>query len=79
MLFRSDHRFAIQGNLDPLTLLAPWDTLKKYAQELLDVGMQENGYIFNLGHGLFPEAPLDQLRRLTAFVHEYSKQGGNQK
>ncbi len=76
---RTDHRFAIQGNLDPLTLLAPWDTLKKYAQELLDVGMQENGYIFNLGHGLFPEAPLDQLRRLTAFVHEYSKQGGNQK
>ena len=42
------------------------------AARVIDEGLAEPGYIFNLGHGLFPEASLDKLRELTEFVHEYS-------
>ncbi|XID95502.1 uroporphyrinogen decarboxylase [Paenibacillaceae bacterium WGS1546] len=67
-------RFAIQGNLDPYVLTAPQDVIHERAAKLLDEGMKEPGYIFNLGHGLFPEASLDKLRELTAFIHRYSEQ-----
>jgi uroporphyrinogen decarboxylase len=36
------------------------------------MGMQQDGYIFNLGHGVFPEVQPDTLKRLTSLVHEYS-------
>ncbi|MMZ69859.1 Uroporphyrinogen decarboxylase [compost metagenome] len=48
------------------------DTIKQYAKELIDQGSEAPGYIFNLGHGLFPEASLEKLRELTDYVHEYS-------
>lgn len=35
--------------------------------------MEQPGYIFNLGHGVFPEVNPDTLKRLTTFIHEYSK------
>lgn len=63
---------AIQGNLDPYVLTAPIEVIKRYAAEIIDEGIQEPGFIFNLGHGLYPEASLDKLRELTEFVHEYS-------
>jgi uroporphyrinogen decarboxylase len=66
--------FAVQGNLDPYVLTAPADVVKKEAAAIIDEGIQAPGYIFNLGHGLFPEASLDKLRELTEFVHEYSEQ-----
>lgn len=50
------------------------EVLKERAKELIDEGIREPGYIFNLGHGLFPEASLDTLRELTEYVHEYSEQ-----
>lgn len=62
----------VQGNLDPALLLAPWEKIEARAKEILDQGMKQPGYIFNLGHGVFPEVQPDTLRRLTAFVHEYS-------
>ncbi|KOO50228.1 uroporphyrinogen decarboxylase [Priestia koreensis] len=62
----------VQGNLDPALLLAPWDVLEAKAKEVLDQGMQNPGYIFNLGHGVFPQVNPETLKRLTAFVHEYS-------
>lgn len=65
--------FAVQGNLDPLLLTAPQDVLEERAQELIDQGMLEPGYIFNLGHGLFPEAALEKIQALTAFVQQYSR------
>jgi uroporphyrinogen decarboxylase len=55
-------------------LTAPFDYLSQQAARIIDAGIQEPGYIFNLGHGLFPEASLEQLKELTAFVHAYSKQ-----
>lgn len=65
---------AIQGNLDPALLLAPWEVLEEKTRKILDMGMQhEAGFIFNLGHGVFPEANPDILKRLTDFVHDYSR------
>ncbi|CAM3519640.1 uroporphyrinogen decarboxylase [Cytobacillus oceanisediminis] len=62
----------VQGNLDPAILLAPWDVIEEKAKAILDQGMAQPGYIFNLGHGVFPEVNPDTLRKLTAFIHEYS-------
>jgi uroporphyrinogen decarboxylase len=70
---RTEDRFAVQGNLDPYVLTAPMSVIREQARRILDEGMREPGFIFNLGHGLFPEAPLDKLRELTAFVHTYSE------
>lgn len=69
---RLDNRFAVQGNLDPFVLTAPMSVIKEQAKEIMDLGMEQPGYIFNLGHGLFPEASLDKLKELTDFIHEYS-------
>lgn len=70
---RVGERFAVQGNLDPMVLTAPWEVIQRYAKEIMDQGMDKPGYIFNLGHGLFPEASIDKLKMLTDFVHHYSE------
>lgn len=62
----------VQGNLDPAILLAPWEVIEERAKAILDQGMAQPGYIFNLGHGVFPQVNPDTLTRLTNFVHEYS-------
>jgi uroporphyrinogen decarboxylase len=62
----------LQGNLDPSFLLAPWSVIEERTKEILDQGMKEPGFIFNLGHGIFPEVKVETLQRLTAFVHEYT-------
>lgn len=71
---RTGGKFAIQGNLDPYVLTAPSSVIHEHARTILDEGMKEPGFIFNLGHGLFPEASLDKLKELTDFVHSYSEQ-----
>lgn len=77
---RVGKEFAIQGNLDPAALLAPWDELKRQAQRVLRqaLAVQSDGagYIFNLGHGVLPATPPDNVQRLVDFVHEYSLSGG---
>jgi uroporphyrinogen decarboxylase len=62
----------VQGNLDPAILLAPWEVIEERAKAILDQGMAKPGYIFNLGHGVFPSVDPAVLKRLTTFVHEYS-------
>lgn len=69
---RLNNRYAVQGNLDPYVLTAPMSVIEEHARAIIDEGIQQPGYIFNLGHGLFPEASLDKLKELTAFVHRYS-------
>ncbi|GGE11842.1 uroporphyrinogen decarboxylase [Marinithermofilum abyssi] len=64
----------LQGNLDPSLLLAPWEIIEAKAKAILDQGMEQPGYIFNLGHGTYPEVEVETLQRLTAFIHEYSQQ-----
>ncbi|OXM16918.1 uroporphyrinogen decarboxylase [Paenibacillus herberti] len=66
--------FTVQGNLDPVVLTAPIEVIREHAKAIIDQGIQEPGYVFNLGHGLFPEASLDKLKLLTDYVHEYSAQ-----
>lgn len=61
---------AIQGNLDPVTLLAPWPELKARVDDVLDRVNGRAGHIFNLGHGLFPSVPVDAVRRVVDYVHE---------
>jgi uroporphyrinogen decarboxylase len=65
---------ALQGNLDPAILLAPWEVIEERVKNILDQGMEQPGYIFNLGHGVFPQIQPETLKRLTAFIHEYSAQ-----
>ncbi|QKS70755.1 uroporphyrinogen decarboxylase [Paenalkalicoccus suaedae] len=65
---------AVQGNLDPSVLMAPWPVIEKKAKAILDAGMQQPGFIFNLGHGVFPEIDPAKLKQLTAFIHDYSKE-----
>ncbi|MDO7906035.1 uroporphyrinogen decarboxylase [Paenibacillus sp. JX-17] len=71
--------FAVQGNLDPYVLTAPIDVIKQHAKQIIDEGMIEPGYIFNLGHGLFPEASIDKLKELTDYIHDYSSSALKQK
>jgi uroporphyrinogen decarboxylase len=71
---RLGSRFAVQGNLDPYVLTAPMDVIREQAARILDEGIREPGFVFNLGHGLFPEASLDKLKALTDFVHDYSRE-----
>lgn len=63
---------AVQGNLDPIALFAPWPELKKRAQRVLDGVGGRPGHIFNLGHGILPQTPVENVKRLVDFVHEYS-------
>jgi uroporphyrinogen decarboxylase len=62
---------AVQGNLDPSALCAPWPALKARAQRVLDQAAGRPGHIFNLGHGMLPSTPVDNVARLVDFVHEY--------
>jgi len=61
---------ALQGNLDPAVLLAPWDVIRPRALEVLRRGRTAEGHIFNLGHGVLPQTDPDMLTRLTELVHE---------
>jgi uroporphyrinogen decarboxylase len=63
---------ALQGNLDPAILLAPWEVIERRALQVLDRGRTAEGHIFNLGHGVLPETDPDVLARLTEFVHTAS-------
>ena len=63
---------ALQGNLDPAVLLAPWDVVASRAREILLRARIAESHIFNLGHGVLPDTDPDVLARLTDFVHEHS-------
>lgn len=63
--------FAIQGNLDPHALLAPWPEVERRALDILNRAAGRPGHIFNLGHGILPDTPVDNVRRLVELVHSY--------
>lgn len=62
---------AIQGNLDPAVLLGPPDLVRSRAEDVLRRAGGRAGHIFNLGHGVLPDTPLDNLKLLVDVVHEY--------
>jgi uroporphyrinogen decarboxylase len=63
---------ALQGNLDPCTLLAPWPVIETEVRRVLREGAAAPGHVFNLGHGVLPETDPDILTRIVALVHEAS-------
>lgn len=65
------YRSAIQGNLDPGVLFAPLPELKLRVHELLKRTGTRPGHIFNLGHGILPETPVDHVRAVVDFVREF--------
>jgi uroporphyrinogen decarboxylase len=63
---------AVQGNLDPVLLFADWKELKSRAEEILRRAAGRPGHIFNLGHGILPETPVENVKALAHFVQEHS-------
>jgi len=61
---------AIQGNLDPGVMLAPFDVIAREARVILAQAGGRPGHIFNLGHGVLPETSSDDLKRLAELVHQ---------
>ena len=66
------HKHAVQGNLDPVTLFASWNEVKQRAEHILRLADKRPGHIFNLGHGILPLTPVDNVKNLADFVHEFS-------
>jgi uroporphyrinogen decarboxylase len=60
---------AVQGNLDPAVLFAPWEAVESETHRVLAEGRAAPGHIFNLGHGVMPETDPDVLTRLVDLVH----------
>ena len=67
--------FAVQGNLDPVLLMAPRDVLVERVQGILEGADAGNGYIFNLGHGVLPPTPMDSVDAVIETVHSFSVGG----
>ena len=63
---------AVQGNLDPIALFAPEEVLKARVAEVLKQAAGRNGHIFNLGHGIVPETPVDNVIQVVKWVKEMS-------
>ena len=64
---------AVQGNLDPAALFAPKSELKKKILLILDKADNQPGHIFNLGHGILPQTPVDHVKAAVDMVHELSQ------
>jgi len=62
---------AVQGNLDPVLLFADWKEIKPRAGEILRRAAGRPGHIFNLGHGILPETPVENVKTLAKFVQDY--------
>jgi len=71
---RLDHQVAVQGNLDPAALYAPEAELEKHVKRILRQAGGRLGHIFNLGHGILPDTPVDQVKRVVDLVHKWSSQ-----
>jgi uroporphyrinogen decarboxylase len=63
---------AVQGNLDPVLLFADWEEIKSRAQDILWRAGGRPGHIFNLGHGILPETPVENVKALCALIRETS-------
>jgi uroporphyrinogen decarboxylase len=63
---------AIQGNLDPTLLLGPRERMLNGARDVLARAGGRPGHIFNLGHGILPSTPVENVQALARFVHQHS-------
>jgi uroporphyrinogen decarboxylase len=62
----------VQGNLDPVLLFADWNEVRSRARDILQRAAGRPGHIFNLGHGILPETPVENVKALAQFVQEHS-------
>jgi uroporphyrinogen decarboxylase len=69
---------AVQGNLDPALLLAPWPVLADEVRRICAEGDEAPGHVFNLGHGVLPETDPDMLTRVVDLVHQLPSPSGEQ-
>ena len=70
---RLGYDVAVQGNLDPSLLLGPAEEMKKRAALILDSVRGRRGHIFNLGHGVLKETPVENVAALLDFVHQHTR------
>src|SRR5215469_2121694 len=68
------HTRAVQGNLDPITLFAPAEILEARVREILRAAGGRPGHIFNLGHGIVPGTPVENVQAVVRMVHKYRDQ-----
>ena len=62
------HDVAVQGNLDPACLFAPVDVIKRKTQTVLDEAGGRPGHVFNLGHGILPNTPIESVEAVLEVV-----------
>lgn len=67
-----DYACGVQGNLDPITLFAEPELIRNRVRHILDQAAGHAGHIFNLGHGIVPETPVENVQAVVKFVREYS-------
>ena len=70
---RVGYNVGIQGNLDPAVLLAPPQRIQESVQRVLDAAAGRPGHIFNLGHGVLPQTPEENVKTLVEAVHRLSR------
>ncbi len=68
-------RFPLQGNLDPCVLFASPPIIERHARDVLEQGTRLPGHVFNLGHGVLPQTPLESVEVLVRVVHEHRGSG----
>jgi uroporphyrinogen decarboxylase len=68
---------AVQGNLDPAALLAPWEVVERKTLDVLARARGRDGHVFNLGHGVLPNTDPAVLARVVDLVHERTDRTGN--
>jgi len=66
-----DYACAVQGNLDPITLFADQELLRTRVRQILDQAAGRPGHIFNLGHGIVPGTPVENVQAVVKMVREY--------
>ncbi len=69
------HGHAVQGNLDPITLFAPLEVIEARVKEILRAAGGRAGHIFNLGHGIVPGTPVENVQAVVKMVHEFRERG----
>ncbi len=72
---RVGHEVGVQGNLDPMALYGDLDFIRRQAERILKQAAGRPGHIFNLGHGILPDTPFENVVALIEMVHELSARG----
>jgi uroporphyrinogen decarboxylase len=71
------HGHAVQGNLDPITLFAPQEVLEERVRQILRAAGRRPGHIFNLGHGIVPGTPVENVQAVVRMVREFRLEAAN--